>query len=74
MAYEPSAAASIQAAEISSPRETASTVQPAAPASATSDQMTIDRGVRVVRRELGGAVGSGMVHVPSLITCNAQEI
>ncbi|GLV99615.1 hypothetical protein Slala05_32470 [Streptomyces lavendulae subsp. lavendulae] len=44
MAYEPSAAASSQAAEISSPRESASTPQPTAPTRATAAHIARDRG------------------------------
>ncbi|GLX20290.1 hypothetical protein Slala02_67100 [Streptomyces lavendulae subsp. lavendulae] len=44
MAYEPSAAASSQAAEISSPRDSASTPQPRAPTRATPTQTAMDCG------------------------------
>ncbi|GGX26902.1 hypothetical protein GCM10010321_47040 [Streptomyces chartreusis] len=47
MAYEPRAAATIQAAETSSPRDSASTVHPDAPISATRVQMTTVRGFAV---------------------------
>jgi hypothetical protein len=43
MAYEPTAAAISQAAEICSPRTSAMTPQDTAPTSATAVQMTIER-------------------------------
>ncbi|GBQ00574.1 hypothetical protein SSP531S_19920 [Streptomyces spongiicola] len=77
MAYEPSAAASIQAAETSSPRERASKLQPTAPTSATSAHTAMARGVMLRRDVLDGA-GSAMVWLPSpdplVIAGNARAI
>ncbi|GAA4674561.1 hypothetical protein GCM10023347_30980 [Streptomyces chumphonensis] len=61
MAYVPSAAATIQAAEISSPRESASMAQPTAPASATAVQIAIWAGDGLPRPTVprsDGAAGS----------------
>ncbi|BFP52303.1 hypothetical protein SCMC78_21100 [Streptomyces sp. CMC78] len=58
MAYEPRAAASIQAAETSSPRESASVAQPMAPARATRLQTTMDFGVGARRPGAGGTGGA----------------
>ncbi|GGZ85244.1 hypothetical protein GCM10010329_00980 [Streptomyces spiroverticillatus] len=55
MAYEPSAAASIHAAETSSPRDSASTAQPAAPTIATRVQITTDLGDSLRRAGSGAA-------------------
>ncbi len=60
MAYEPRAAASIQAAETSSPRESARAAQPMAPARATRLQTAMDFGVNDRRSDAGGTGGAGV--------------
>ncbi|UYM26407.1 hypothetical protein NQP46_23840 [Streptomyces albus] len=61
MAYEPRAAASIQMAEISSPRESASTLQAMAPTTATSDQTAMDLADSFRFPEAGGVSSAMMV-------------